>query len=202
MSFNPDDPIHADRSTANDYHTFCRYDLLEIGRDRIGFSGVKMNFGFSYVGLVYLAMLMIPNLIWAKNKPENYAQYAGKENRVLLAFERVGEVLVSAVALVFSDFNLRPWNAWCLWLVLSFVLMLLYEAFWIRYFRSGKTMRDFYRGFAGIPVAGATLPVAAFFLLGVYGRNIPMLLSTVILGVGHIGIHLAHAKEGNKPRRD
>ena len=161
-----------------------------------------MNFGFSYVGLVYLAMLMIPNLIWAKNKPENYAQYAGKENRVLLAFERVGEVLVSAVALVFSDFNLRPWNAWCLWLVLSFVLMLLYEAFWIRYFRSGKTMRDFYRGFAGIPVAGATLPVAAFFLLGVYGRNIPMLLSTVILGVGHIGIHLAHAKEGNKPRRD
>lgn len=161
-----------------------------------------MNFGFSYVGLVYLAMLMIPNLIWAKNKPENYAQYAGKEKRVLLAFERVGEVLVSAVALVFSDFNLRPWNAWCLWLVLSFVLMLLYEAFWIRYFRSGKTMRDFYRGFAGIPVAGATLPVAAFFLLGVYGRNIPMLLSTVILGVGHIGIHLAHAKEGNKPRRD
>ena len=161
-----------------------------------------MNFGFSYVGLVYLAMLMIPNLIWAKNKPENYAQYAGKENRVLLAFERVGEVLVSAVALVFSDFNLRPWNAWCLWLVLSFVLMLLYEAFWIRYFRSGKTMRDFYRGFAGIPVAGATLPVAAFFLLGVYGRNIPRLLATVILGVGHIGIHLAHAKEGNKPRRD
>ena len=161
-----------------------------------------MNFGFSYVGLVYLAMLMIPNLIWAKNKPENYAQYAGKEKRVLLAFERVGEVLVSAVALVFSDFNLRPWNAWCLWLVLSFVLMLLYEAFWIRYFWSEKTMRDFYRGFAGIPVAGATLPVAAFFLLGVYGKNVPMLLATVILGVGHIGIHLAHAKEGNKPRRD
>jgi uncharacterized membrane protein len=159
-----------------------------------------MHFGFSYVGLVYLAMLMIPNIIWARNKPENYEQYAGKENRMLLALERIGEVLVSAVALVFSDFNLRTRNAWCVWLVLSFVLMLLYEAFWIRYFRSGKTMHDFYRGFAGIPVAGATLPVAAFFLLGVYGRNIPMLLSTVILGIGHIGIHLAHAKEANKAR--
>ena len=63
-------------------------------------------------------------------------------------------------------------------------------------------MRDFYRGFAGIPVAGATLPVAAFFLLGVYGRSIPMLLATIALGIGHIGIHLAHAKEGNKARRD
>ena len=161
-----------------------------------------MNFGFSYVGLVYQAMLMIPNLIWARNKPEKYGQYAGNENRALLALERIGEVLISAVALVFADFNLRPWDAWCLWLVLSFILMLLYEAFWIRYFRSGRTMRDFYRGFAGIPVAGATLPVAAFFLLGIYGRNIPMLLATVILGVGHIGIHLAHAKEVNRSRRD
>ena len=163
-----------------------------------------MHFGFSYVGLIYLAMLMIPNLIWTKNKPEHYEQYAGNESRALLAFERFGEVLVSAIALVFSDFNLRPWDAWCLWLVLSFVLMLLYEAFWIRYFRSEKTMRDFYRGFAGIPVAGATLPVAAFFLFGVYGRNLPMLLASVILGIGHVGIHLAHAKEAEKnpARRD
>ena len=154
-----------------------------------------MQFGFSYVGLIYLAMLMIPNLIWARNRPEHYDQYAGNENRVLLALERIGEVLVSTIALVFSDFNLRPREAWCLWLVLSFIPMLLYEAFWIRYFRSERTMRDFYRGFAGIPVAGATLPVAAFFLLGVYGKNIPMILSTVILGIGQIGIHLAHAKE-------
>ena len=161
-----------------------------------------MHFGFSYVGLVYLVMLMVPNIIWAKNKPENYEQYAGNENRALLTLERIGEVLVSAVALVFSDYNLRPWDGWCLWLVLSFSLMLLYEAFWIRYFKSGRTMRDFYRGFAGIPVAGATLPVAAFFLLGMYGRNVPMLLSTVILGIGHIGIHLAHEKEVSRSRRD
>ena len=161
-----------------------------------------MNFGFSYVGLVYLAMLMIPNVIWAGNKPENYERYAGKENRALLAFERTGEVLVSAIALVFADFDLRPWDAWSLWLVLSFTLMLLYEAFWIRYFRSRRTMHDFYRGFAGIPVAGATLPVAAFFLLGIYGKNIPMVLATLILGIGHIGIHLAHAKEAKKARED
>ena len=159
-----------------------------------------MHFGFSYVGLVYLAMLMIPNIIWAGNKPENYEQYAGHENRVLLALERIGEALVSAIALVFSDFNPRLHDAWRLWLAASFCLMLLYEAFWIRYFRSERTMRDFYRGFAGIPVAGATLPVAAFFLLGIYGKNIPMLRSTVILGIGHIGIHLAHAKEADRAR--
>lgn len=29
-----------------------------------------MNFGFSYIGLVYLAMLFIPNLFWTKKQAE------------------------------------------------------------------------------------------------------------------------------------
>ena len=157
-----------------------------------------MHFGFSYVGLIYLIMLMTPNMLWTKNKPKDYDKYVGNENKALLAFERVGEVLVSAVAMVFSDFNLRSWTPWSLWLVVSFVLMLLYEVFWIRYFNSEKTMADFYSSLLGIPVAGATLPVAAFFLLGIYGRNYLMLAATVILGIGHIGIHLGHAREISK----
>ena len=32
--------------------------------------------------------------------------------------------------------------------------MVLYEIYWIRYFKSGKTMGDFYRSLWGIPVAG------------------------------------------------
>lgn len=154
-----------------------------------------MHFGFSYVGLIYLIMLMVPNMLWTKNKPKDYEKYVGNENKVLLAFERVGEVLVSTVAVVFTDFNLRSWTPWSLWLVVSFALMLLYEVFWVRYFKSEKTMADFYSSLLGIPVAGATLPVAAFFLLGIYGRNILMIVSTVILGVGHIGIHLCHENE-------
>lgn len=29
-----------------------------------------MNFGFSYIGLIFLLMLFVPNLFWTKNKPE------------------------------------------------------------------------------------------------------------------------------------
>ena len=75
-----------------------------------------MNFGFSYVGLVYLIMLTIPNLIWAKNKPVDYDKYVKKESKVLVFFERLGEVLVTVAALIFADFNLRPWELWMLWL--------------------------------------------------------------------------------------
>ncbi len=159
-----------------------------------------MHFGFSYVGLIYLVMLMVPNILWVKNKPADYEKYVRNENRVLAAFERIGEVLTSALVLVFADFNLRPWTLWCLWLIVSFLLMILYELYWSQYFKSEKTMRDQYRGFCGFPVAGATLPVAAFFLLGIYGINIWLIIASIILGIGHIGIHLAHEKEVNGPK--
>ncbi|MBR6052491.1 MAG: hypothetical protein IKP55_01755 [Clostridia bacterium] len=141
-------------------------------------------------------MLYIPNLLWTKRQPENYGRYAKNENRVLLAFERVGEVSVTVAAVIFSDFNPRfPLTPWSLWLLASLVLMLLYEVFWIRYFRSRRTMLDFYRGLLGIPVPGASLPVLAFLLLAVYGGNLVLLVFVVLLGVGHIGIHSAHRKE-------
>ncbi len=152
------------------------------------------HFGFSYVGLLYLLMLFIPNIIWTKYQPEGYDEYAAKENKVLLMFERIGEALVSGLVLIFSDFNIRKTD-WSIWLILSFVLMLCYEAYWVRYFRSERKMKDFYSSFLGVPVAGATLPVCAFFLLGIYGTNAFLLISVIILGIGHIGIHLQHKEE-------
>ena len=58
-------------------------------------------------------------------------------------------------------------------------------------------MSDFYSGILGIPLAGATLPVAAFMLLAVYGKSIPLAVCVVILGIGHIGIHFRHKKEAD-----
>ena len=82
-----------------------------------------MNFGFSYIGLLFLCMLMIPNMLWTKNQPKDYEKYVVNESKILLLFERCGEVLVTCVSLIF------------------------------------------------------------------------MIVSVVILGIGHIGIHLNHKKE-------
>lgn len=156
---------------------------------------MTLNFGFSYVGLIFLLMLIIPNIVWTKNLPKDYEKYAKNESKVLLAFEKTGEVLTTCIVLIFSDFNLRPWSCRSWFLPASFALMLLYEVFWIRYFRSEKTMKDFYSSILGIPVAGATLPVLAFMLLAIYGQNIFLGIAVIILGIGHIGIHLAHKQE-------
>ena len=52
-----------------------------------------MRFGFSYVGFIYLLLLMIPNLIWTKNKPEDYERCAKNENGLLLFLERIGQII-------------------------------------------------------------------------------------------------------------
>ena len=118
-----------------------------------------MNLGFSYIGLIFLVMLMIPNIIWSKNKPKKYEKY---ENRILLIFERIGEVGNTCLVLIFSDFNINHISSWSILLLLAFLLMILYEIYWIRYFKSNKTMKDQYSGILGIPVAGATLTLNSF----------------------------------------
>ncbi|WP_211204875.1 hypothetical protein [Alloscardovia criceti] len=91
-----------------------------------------------------------PNILWLKFQPSNYS--AKNENRVLLTLERLGQVMVTVSVLIFDNFNLKVWSAWSWWLVAAAVCMLLYELWWIRYFRSEKTLADFYSGFLGIPL--------------------------------------------------
>lgn len=150
------------------------------------------HFGFSYTGLIFMLLLFIPNLIWARKKPQGYSPK--NENRALLLLERIGEIFTTICTLIFDDFNFRDWSNWSWWLVAAFMLMALYELWWIRYFRSERKLSDFYSSFLGVPYAGATLPVISVVLLSIYGKVIWLLVASIVLGIGHIGIHVQHGK--------
>lgn len=142
-------------------------------------------------------MLFIPNAMWAKKQPEGYDPSG--ENKILLMFERIGQALVTCCALIFSDFNIRPFTSWSLWMAASLILMLIYELFWHRYFKE-PTLDNFYCPLWGIPAPGATLPIAAFLLLGIYGKVVWMIVAVIVLGIGHIGIHLRHLQRMKSKR--
>ena len=153
-----------------------------------------MQFGFSIVGVAFLAMLFVPNIRWAKSQPPGYEEISRNENKVLLLFERIGQVLATCSAVVFvcpQGFSLP----WLLWLLIAFLLMLLYEAAWARYFKGGEKLEDMYRPLGPIPVPIASLPVVAFALLGIWHQSPIAVIAAVILGIGHIGIHLGHLHE-------
>ncbi|MGM9968917.1 MAG: hypothetical protein ACI35S_00805 [Anaeroplasma sp.] len=166
----------------------------------------SFSFGFGYVGIIFLLMLFIPNFIWTKNQPIGYEEYVKKENRILRIMEKFGEVGATILLLIFTDFNFKSGNIGNrgfyfsyldLYIVLAFVLMILYEVYWIRYFKSEHTMKDFYSEIAGIPLAGATLPVLSLLLIGISARNVALIPVALVLGIGHIGIHYMHYIEIN-----
>lgn len=154
----------------------------------------SFNFGFGYVGLIFLLGLFIPNIIWIKRRPVDYDEYSKKENPVLGIIEKIGEVAVTCCAVFFSDFTVSKIDLWSLWLLGAVLLMVCYEIYWIRYFKSNRTMKDMYSSLFGVPLAGATYPVLAFLLLGIYGRNLLMLIAVIFLGIGHISIHYSYKK--------
>ena len=147
-----------------------------------------MSWKFSFPGLIYLIGLFLPNLFWTRHKPQGYEAAVAKEKPSLVRIERIGQVLVT-VSAFFESQSAYSGFLEQLCFLLSLAMMLSYEGFWIRYFRSPQTLRDFYAPFFKIPVAGATLPVMAFFLLGIAIHNPLLCVSVVILGIGHIRIH-------------
>lgn len=59
--------------------------------------------GFSYLGLIFLCCLFLPNSFYGLHPPADRLKI--EENRVLLVFERVGQVLCTVLLLIFEDFN-------------------------------------------------------------------------------------------------
>lgn len=59
-----------------------------------------MTFGFSYVGLIFLILLFVPNLIWTKNRPKDYDQYACNENKILLGVYGKSLLLLAATGIL------------------------------------------------------------------------------------------------------
>ena len=99
-----------------------------------------MQLGFSIIGVVFLAMLFVPNIRWAKNQPAGYSELAARENKTVLTLERIGQAATTCCAVVFvspKGFSFP----WILWLCVAIVCMALYETAWLRYFRNGEKSR-------------------------------------------------------------
>lgn len=153
-----------------------------------------MQVGISYIGIIMLILLFLPNIIFIKNRPVGWEKL-GLEDRILGILEKIGQVGVTMICPISKNLNPDGFTPWTLWLIVSALCMALYEAWWIKYFTGKKRLRDFYSGILGIPLAGAVLPVLAFGFLAIFGKSPQLALFVIPLGIGHIGIHKNHKKE-------
>lgn len=156
---------------------------------------MTIDFGFSYIGFSIVLLLLIPNIIWSKYPPQDYVFYVKEEKISLRIVERLGEVVIICLLLISQNFNIQDISIKIILLVLTYVFMACYEICWIRYFKSKRTMIDFYRSFLGVPIPLAILPICAFIMIGLYGNHMYFLVATICFSIGHIGIHIRHKQQ-------
>ncbi len=135
---------------------------------------------FNYYGLIAVAIIMIPNIISAvvdKTAFENQFN-----NKIILVLEQIGRYgcmafMIFNIPYTYFDFWFDP--ALIVYLTVNGALLALYLLGWIIYRKE--------RGRAKMLWLSIT-PTVLFFFSGLMVLSVPLMICSIIFGIGHITI--------------
>ncbi|MCH5160159.1 MAG: hypothetical protein J1F66_04855 [Clostridiales bacterium] len=133
---------------------------------------------FNYFGLIVIAIIMIPNIIFAiKHKDGFENKY---KNKVVEIMEQIGRyacfaLMIFNIPFVYFDFWFE--HALIVYLIVNGVLCLTYLTFWvICWNKSGKLKA----------LSLSIIPSAIFLFSGIILAYIPLIAFAILFGVNHI----------------
>jgi hypothetical protein len=138
------------------------------------------------ISLILTVLILIPNVIFSLKTPVNKPSSLPKENIVLVVLENIGRYGVFIIPLFYAIGIDEPVD----YIVITVMglMLLLYYACWIRYFRYGSDFKWMFLPFMKIPVPLAISPVIYFILSSIILHSFPMLIFSLLLAAGHIPI--------------
>ena len=141
---------------------------------------------FNVFGLFFIAVMLIPNLIYAIVEKGRRKEW--RPHPVVAIAEQIGRI----GCLVFMIFQIPgTWFGWwsdeafAVYLIIDFVLIVFYYAVWIVSFRKNTLFRA---------LALSILPAVLFLFSGILCRSIPLIVSAVIFAPSHIYISCQNVK--------
>ena len=133
---------------------------------------------FNYYGLAIIAIIMIPNIIYAvKHKSDGEKTYNNKVAIVLEQLGRYGCMTFMVFNIPYTYFNFWFDYALICYLSVNGALCLAYLIFWIVCWnRSGKLKA----------LSLSIIPTVIFLFSGIVLANIPLVALAVLFGITHI----------------
>lgn len=133
---------------------------------------------FNYCGLIIVAVIMIPNIIYAiKNKNSFSNKYQNKAVEIMEQVGRYGCIVLMIFNVPYTYFNFWFDYALVVYLTVNGVLCLLYLVFWlVCWNKNGK--------FKALSLS--VTPSLIFLFSGVMLANIPLMAFSILFGVNHI----------------
>ena len=133
---------------------------------------------FNYYGLIIIAIIMIPNIIFAIKRKDGFANsYKNKAVEILEQIGRYGCFVFMIFNVPYTYFNFWFDYALAVYLSVNGTLCLAYVTFWIVCWNKGGKLKA---------LSLSIIPTIVFLFSGVALTNVPLIAFAILFGVNHI----------------
>lgn len=133
---------------------------------------------FNYYGLIFIAMIMIPNIIFAiKHKDEFSNTYKNKAVEVMEQIGRYACFVLMIFNIPCTYFNFWFDYALMVYLTVNGILCVLYLMFWVICWNKNGKLKA---------LLLSIIPSVIFLFSGIVLANIPLTVFAVLFGINHI----------------
>lgn len=142
---------------------------------------------FNLTGLIFVVVLLIPNIIYAATNKDGFADKF--HNKLVETGEQIGRFgcfVLMFIQLPFVTLGYIYDDAQTLYLILGIVLLVLYCGGWI-VFREGNSVAK--------ALTLSILPSVLFLESGILILNIPLIVLSVVFAICHITISYKNTAE-------
>lgn len=142
---------------------------------------------FNLFGLIFITVVMIPNIIFAvkcKDGFENYIQ--GKWGKVLEIFEQIGRYgcFVTMIFNIPETYIGFPSDtAFAIYLFINVILVFIYCLIWIICFKKNNLFRG---------IALSVIPSVLFLFSGIISRSVLLIAAAIIFAPCHVIISVGN----------
>lgn len=139
--------------------------------------------GFSYIGLIVVCVILLPNLLFMAFPPQNVPLGLKGGNILLTVMERAGQVGFIIIPIIsYSYFSGIAFNIFTGIMIFSAIM---YYGLWIRYFVRGREFYLLFKPLGVIPVPMAVFPIIYMLFSAIWLRHMWLGAAAVIFAVGH-----------------
>ena len=142
---------------------------------------------FNVFGLIFMAVIMIPNVIFALKCKDGFENQW--KNRWVEAIEQIGRFGCFGFMIIHIPGTWFGWwsdEAFAVYLIVDTILAALYCLIWIVCFRKNSVFRA---------LALSIIPSVLFLFSGIMSRSVLLIIAAVLFAPSHIAISYKNAKQ-------
>lgn len=134
---------------------------------------------FNYIGLIFVVLLLIPNIIFAIKNKTGQKQTTNKVIEVFEQIGRYGSMIFMAFNIPYTYFGFYFDCGWLLYIVIDSLLLTAYYLSWIIFWKKDTLTKS---------LLLSIIPSTLFVMSGILLANIPLIVFSVIFTAFHISI--------------